>query len=120
MIDLQTRPHSLIENWRMLRAVLGASGPASLDDFREQNFRRFEELGLPTMKDEEFKYISLRDLGETRFVPAYGATVARAEVDRFAVGKLDAITVAFVNGQYAPELSTVQVLPNGAFVGSFE
>jgi Fe-S cluster assembly protein SufD len=120
MVDLQTRPHSLIENWSQLRKVLGASGPASLDEFRERNFRSFELLGLPATKDEEFKYISLRDLDETRFEAAYGATVSRAEIDKTALGKVEAITVAFVNGQYAPELSTIQVLPGGAFVGSFE
>lgn len=120
MIDLQTRPHSLIENWSGLRTVLGASGTASLDPFRARNFERFEAAGWPTTKVEEFKYLSLRDLAETPFLPAYGATVTRADIVAKPLGDLDAITVAFVNGQHAPELSTVQVLPRGAFAGSLE
>lgn len=120
MIELQTRPHSLIDNWASVRAVLGASGPASLDAFREENFRRFESVGLPTTKDEEFKYVSFRDVLETRFEAAYGATVTRAEIEKAPLGSLEAITIAFVNGQYAPELSTPAALPPGVYVGSLE
>jgi Fe-S cluster assembly protein SufD len=120
MLDLQTRPHSLIDNWAALRGVLGASGTASLDTFRQEGFRRFSEVGLPTIKDEEFKYISLRELDETRFVAAYGATVGREELASNPLAAFEAYTVVFVNGQYAPELSTVQVLPEGAFIGSIE
>jgi Fe-S cluster assembly protein SufD len=120
MIELQTRPHSLIENWSELRSLLRASGPSSLDAFRALNMGQFETAGLPTMKDEEFKYLSLRDLSETNLGPAYGATVTRGEVAKTPLGGFDAITVAFVNGQYAPELSTIQAFPSGAFVGSLE
>ncbi len=120
MIELQTRPHSLIENWYELRGVLGASGPASLDAFRAERFGKFQGVGLPTTRDEEFKYISLRALEEEKFVAAYGATVTRAEIETTPLGSFEAITVAFVNGQYAPELSTTHVLPNGSFVGSLE
>src|ERR1044072_5730807 len=120
MIDLQTRPHSLIENWSELRGVLRASGPASLDAFREENFQRFESVGLPTIKDEEFKYVSFREIAESKFEAAYGATILRGEIESTALGKLAAITVAFVNGQYAPELSSTAILPEGAFVGSLE
>jgi len=104
----------------MLRGVLSASGPAWLDGFRERSFRVFESAGLPTMKDEEFKYLSLRDLTEERFEPAYGATVERSDLSTTPVALLDAITVAFVNGQYAPELSFGQPLPGGVFVGSLD
>ncbi len=120
MTDLQTRPHSLIENWSELRGVLAASGPAWLDELRERAFRRFDAVGLPTTKDEEFKYLSLRNLTESSFAPAYGATVTRAEVEATPLGTTDAFTLVFVNGQYAPELATPQALPKGVFVGSLE
>ena len=34
------------------------------------------------------------------------------------LGKTEAITLAFINGQYAPELSTEAILPKGVFVGT--
>ena len=120
MIDLQARPSSLIENWSNLRGVLGASAPAYLDPVRESAFKRFEAKGIPSTKDEEFRYLLLRDLADVRYQPAYGSTVSRAEVGKTPLGEFEAITVAFINGQYAPELSTIHVLPDGAFAGTLE
>jgi Fe-S cluster assembly protein SufD len=120
MTTLGERPHSLIENFTLMKGVLAASGPEQLQALREAAFRRFEEAGLPKTKDEEFKYVSLRALEEGRFSPAYGATVDRRQIETTTLGKVDAITVTFVNGQHAPELSSAHALPQGVFVGSLE
>lgn len=120
MTKLIERPHSLIENFGLLRPILESSGPAALRPLRERAFRRFEEAGIPTLRDEEFKYLSLRALEEGKFSPAYGATVDRHQLESAGLGKIDAITVVFVNGEYAPELSSAHALPEGVFVGTLE
>lgn len=117
MTDLLTRPNFLVENYPLVRDLLATFGPESLRERRENAFRAFELVGLPTHKDEEFKYLSLRSLDEVRFTPAYGAFVERSEIAPTPLGELDAITVTFVNGQYAPELSSEDILPKGVFVG---
>ncbi len=43
---------------------LGANDPAWVKELRGDAFRRFAEKGLPTRKDEEWKYTSLRSLAE--------------------------------------------------------
>lgn len=118
MIDLATRPSRLLTNFDEVRSILSALGPESLDEVRFKAFARFKDAGIPTQKDEEFKYISLRILEEGHFGPAYGATVERSQLAKVPLGELDAITLAFVNGQYAPELSTADLLPPGAFIGT--
>ncbi len=118
MIDLKSLPHSLVENFEMTKAILSTFGPESLQVLREKAFRSYSEFGIPTMKDEEFKYLSLRALEEGRFAPAYGATLDRHQVEETTMGHIDAITVVFVNGEYAPELSSAHVLPKGVFIGS--
>lgn len=120
MIDLKTEPHSLISNFELMRGVLAAYGPESFQVLRERAFRSYSEFGIPTTKDEEFKYLSLRELEQSRFRPAYGATVDRFEIEQTVVGQIDAITVTFINGEHAPELSTDQVLPEGVFIGSIK
>ncbi len=120
MIDLQTRPHSVIENWAKLRGLLGAHGPSSLQQFRLDSFLRFEKVGFPTHRDEEFKYLSLRSLEESSFEPAYGATVVREDIAKTVLADIDAITLTFVNGQYAPELSSFSPVPDGVFIGPLE
>jgi Fe-S cluster assembly protein SufD len=120
MLSLTTKPASLIEPFDSVRSLLASYGPRELMERREQALREFSEFGVPTTKDEEFKYISLKVLDEGLFKPAYGATVEREELLGTPVGKIDAVTVAFVNGQYSPELSSVDALPEGVFVGSFQ
>lgn len=117
MLDLQKRPLQVEENHHQLRELLGTYGPASLQDVRDAALLRFLSAGVPTQKDEEFKYVSLRVLEEGRFGPAYGATIDRHEANETPLGKLDAITLSFINGQYAPELSSADSLPDNVFVG---
>jgi Fe-S cluster assembly protein SufD len=120
MIDLKTETHSLIENFELMKGLLATYGPDSFQSLRERAFRSYSEFGIPSTKDEEFKYLSLRALEEGRFNPAYGATLERSQLEETVVGKIDAITVTFVNGEHAPELSTDDILPEGAFIGSLK
>ena len=118
MLDLGARPSSLIENFGLLRDLLKTYGPEWLHALRQNAFSDFERLGVPSTADEEFKYISLKVLEEGRFGPAYGATIDRHQLSQTTLGALDAVTLTFVNGEYAPELSSSHLLPEGVFVGT--
>jgi Fe-S cluster assembly protein SufD len=111
-------PASLTENHALVAKLLGAHTPEALSLVRERAYQAFSAVGLPTTKDEEFRYVSLRVLEEGNFKPAYGANVERAESEAAPLGAVDAITVAFVNGQYAPEISNESILPDGVVIGS--
>ncbi len=120
MIDLKSTPHSLVENFNLMKGLLATYGPDELQVLREKAFRNFTEFGIPTTKDEEFKYLSLRALEDGRFAPAYGATIDRFELEQSVLGPIDAINVVFINGEYAPELSSAHALPKGVFIGSLK
>jgi Fe-S cluster assembly protein SufD len=95
-------------------------GPAALHEWRRRSMRRFESVGLPTTRDEEFKYTPLHALSRETFGPSYGATIGRGDLESFPLAKVDAYVLAFINGQFAPELSTEQRLPSGLFLGTME
>jgi Fe-S cluster assembly protein SufD len=118
MLDLTTKPQNLVSNWTLVSGVLETFGPAHLQPLRQRSISAFERAGIPSQKVEEFKYLSLRELEETDWQPAYGAIVDRRELEDQPFGKIDAITVTFVNGEYAPELSSEQKLPDGVYVGT--
>lgn len=107
----------LTAEYDSIKGLLDSLGPSSLSAMRESARARFEVAGLPSTKDEEFKYVSFRALEEGRFGLTYGAVVDRHQVAEHPIGTLDAITIAFINGQYAPELSSDDLLPPGVFVG---
>jgi Fe-S cluster assembly protein SufD len=109
----EEKPNSLISNHEQLRGILGTYGPAELQRLRDEALERYMRAGLPTHRDEEFKYTPLHELRDVEFLPAYGANVFREDLKSTAVGEIEAITLAFINGEYAPEISTEGVLPEG-------
>ena len=120
MIDLSSPPYDLVGNFNMVRDLLKSYGPDELQELREHSYLEFIKDGIPTTRDEEFKYVSLKLLQEGRFGPAYGATGDRHQLHEMPLGGIDAITVTFLNGEHAPELSSDHVLPDGVFVGTLQ
>ncbi|RYG25655.1 Fe-S cluster assembly protein SufD [bacterium] len=109
---------SLTENHALVAKLLSAHTPEALSEVRERAYQAFSAVGLPTTKDEEFRYVSLRVLEDGGFKPAYGANVDRADAEAAPLGGIDAITVTFVNGEHAPDLSSQDTLPKGVIVGT--
>ena len=118
--DLLEKPISLISNFDQLSGLLSTYGPSSLQELRRANLDRFNKVGIPTHKDEEFKYTSLRDMAAIDFKPAYGATVYREDLRGVALSKLEGPTLTFVNGEFAPELSNELGLPDGVLLLSLQ
>lgn len=67
---------------------------------------RFEQLGFPTVRDEEFKYTNLASLAKERFQPATRAVEVIADVERFAYPETAGAHLVVVNGFLSEELST--------------
>ncbi len=100
--------------YERLRSLRGAE-PNWLARLRADAFARFEELGFPTTRYEEWKYTSVQPIVETEFRPASlntGMTAGRIE-QTFGTSP---VRLVFVNGLYAPQLSSVGSLPQGVTV----
>lgn len=94
--------------------------PAWLPPLRKAALSRFLELGFPTRHDEEWRFTPVTPIRETVFRRApHGANgVRRADLANMPFGTFDAHTLVFVNGRFAPELSTLHDLPEGIQVRS--
>ena len=95
------------------------AGPAWLGALRASAYARFAALGLPTTRDEEWKYTSVAALARTAFRPA--AALGRVEATLedlrpLAFGVLGRHRAVFVNGRFVPSLSSLGALPAGVEV----
>ena len=115
LIDTTHEP--FLDGYNDIQSLLEIEGLPFFSAVREQGIRTFREFGIPTRKDEEFKYTSLRGLNERTLKFGFGANVDREDLVNFTLGQFEAFTVSFVNGQYAPELSSHNHLPKGVFIG---
>jgi Fe-S cluster assembly protein SufD len=98
----------------------GAAGaPAWLKEIREGAIARFAELGFPTMRQEEWRFTSVAPIAETRFslVPAPGGPLPTPlAIEPLLLGS--GPRIVFVDGRYAPALSSGAGLPGGVHAGS--
>jgi Fe-S cluster assembly protein SufD len=98
-----------------------AEGPSWLREQRRRAIERFAERGLPTTRDEEWKYTSIAPLTAVPldFISDGRAGLPAGEaLAPFIVAATSSSRLVFVDGRYAPKLSTVRSLPEGGHLGS--
>jgi Fe-S cluster assembly protein SufD len=97
----------------------GAAAPQWTRALRLSGITRFEELGFPTTKNEDWHFTSVAPIAEREFAPitAGGSgRVTRAQLAPFSFGATDWHTFVFVNGRFDASLSSTAVLPDGVEV----
>ena len=93
--------------------------PAWLQQIRAAALARFAEAGFPTTHQEEWRFTSVAAIAETPFAPAgRQAHPAAGRVAPLFLPVESACRLVFVNGRYAPGLSSAEGLPRGVRAGS--
>ena len=90
-----------------------------LRKLREDAFARFAETGFPTTHDEDWRFTNVAPIARTQFrLP--GKTFVQLPPTELHSWKIEgsAVRLVFVNGRYAPELTTGGALPKGVAVSS--
>ncbi len=96
-----------------------SSEPAWLRTLRQSNFERFNEAGFPTTRDEDWRFTSVSAIARTNFQLSQNGhrLPSRQQLEKFQVAG-SACLLVFVDGRYAPELSSIPNLAKGVKVAS--
>ncbi|WP_396223000.1 Fe-S cluster assembly protein SufD [Gemmatimonas sp.] len=94
-----------------------ADAPGSIKALRAAGATAFQTLGFPTTRNEDWHYTSVSAIASAQYVPAmdrpaHTGAVTAASLAPFTFGA-DWPLVVFVNGRFAPSLSTLGALPAG-------
>lgn len=111
------------ELYQASRSMLDEGSSALLNRMRDISMKRFEQVGVPGFKNEDYKYTNLeRVFGkEYRHIFAYETVdVDLNEVFRCDVPQLDTYTILLVNGWYYARNKELEGLPEGVVVGSLK
>jgi len=96
-------------------------GDGKVAALREAAFGRFDALGLPHRRIEEWKYTDLRammrDAKPMAGVPVAEAKIRAKDAGRL-VGDIDVRRIVFVDGTFVPELSDLKNLSSGLTIRS--
>lgn len=94
---------------------LNGSAPSWLTTLRSRALEQFSRTGIPSVKDEEWKYTNIAPLAKREF--SFARKGELKEQDAFRqYCRTDEINLVLVNGIFQPQLSSVQNLPKGVTV----
>jgi len=91
-----------------------ADEPSWLRDFRESSFARFQDVGFPTVAEEEWKYTNVGAIAKRDFAPVIqlnGTALTKEGLGEWSYQEAPARLV-FVNGVLRRDLSSVEELPD--------
>ena len=96
----------------------GAAAPEWARSLRLSGITRFESLGFPTTRNEDWHFTSVAPITEREFAPltsSVPARVTRAQLAPFTFSD-DWHQIVFVNGRFDATLSDLGALPDGVQV----
>jgi len=88
-----------------------------LRNLRQEAFTRFCQVGFPTTREEDWRFTNVQAIAQTPFRLAREVRVSGADIIG-AVLAGAASRLVFVNGRFAPELSSLDNLPHGLRVNA--
>ena len=88
---------------------------STLTSIRRDAARRFDELGFPTARDEEWRFTNVSSIAKTQYSPApTDLTEKEAELlDRRLVPNDGGPRLVFINGRYMTGSASSRKLPRG-------
>ena len=114
MITATEQLRTYLDSFTALQKRL-AGQPAWLKDLHEDAFARFCEVGFPTTHDEDWRFTNVSEIARTEFKLPQQTKISSREIEQFKASGF-AAQLAFVNGYFASELSSLGGLPTGVKV----
>jgi Fe-S cluster assembly protein SufD len=96
----------------------GAAAPGWLRELRQRGADRFAALGFPTVRQEEWRFTNVAPIADTAFRLAEKTPTNASELTARVKIPDTAARIVILNGQFAPELSSLDKLPRGLVAGS--
>ena len=81
--------------------------PSTASTHQEQACNRFLEDGLPTSKNEEWKFTNVAALLKKAFETTDSSSISKSDIQALLIPELEADIVAVVNGKFHSELSSI-------------
>lgn len=97
-----------------------AQEPDWLKALRRAGMNQFRNLGIPTTKDEEWRFTNVAPLARIPFVPPdpTGGLSLQEEALKTLLAEKSPCQIVFVNGVFSRELTSLSSIPDGVSVRS--
>ena len=89
-----------------------------LDKVRLKGAEEVRSMSFPSKKDEDWKFINLRELYSNTFEPVSSLKVNVPDISEYYLPECEDSRLVFVNGAYSEGLSSTQSLPEEVVIGN--
>ncbi len=121
IVELIDTKKELVEQFNQHIGELEASSSGFINDLRHKALEHFKNLGIPSTKNEDYKYTDLQPWFKKeykyRFAPK-PITFAIEDIFKCDIPELNTNTIILLNGWYLTEDGPLTELPNGIKMGS--
>jgi Fe-S cluster assembly protein SufD len=102
--DLKTQ---LIADFKTAEGRMNGEAKSAVHQIRRQALERFEALGFPTTRHEEWKYSNVKNLVNQAFDFNAKTNFSAEDLDQMPIPNLEGNILYFINGVYNAELSSI-------------
>ncbi len=95
-----------------------SGAPEWLRRLRRDGIERFNAVGFPSTKEEEWRFTNVAPIARIAFKPAPVITLTPDDIAPYSFGDEAACEIVFVNGHFSMGLTSMRSLPRGVIVGS--
>jgi Fe-S cluster assembly protein SufD len=106
----------LAEQFQQHAGTLPGAGKPRVVDFRREAFTRFEKIGMPTLRQEDWKYTDIRPLRESNYIALgdHGSVASnQLTLADLPFPILSSHVAVFLDGIFNADLSSLDALPSG-------
>lgn len=103
-----------LANYQLLEQSLNGNTSIPFHKLRKSAIERFSQLGIPTTKNEEWKYTNIQPAVAPHYaLPLQPVTLLPDKLKSLQIEGLEHRMLVLVNGRFSPELSTLQLPDSG-------
>ncbi len=99
-----------INNFKTFESELNGNAKGHFHDIRKKAISSFESMGIPSAKNEEYKYTNLGKALKSKFDfshPSEAGNLAEEAITKHLIPNLEANVLVFINGKYSSEASNI-------------
>lgn len=97
----------LVADFQATESRLNGEAKTEVHQKRREAMQRFEALGFPTVKHEEWKYSNVNNLVKQAFDFNVKSDFGTKDVEALEIPNLQGNVLYFINGMYSAELSSI-------------
>ncbi|MCC6865275.1 MAG: Fe-S cluster assembly protein SufD [Ignavibacteria bacterium] len=119
-MDNTTIKEHYITEFRKAEENMNGEASTAFHLIRKNAIAKFDELGFPTAKNEDWRFTNVSPLFKFDFKKGNTVKLNNSDIEKYLINGLNENIIVFINGIYSVELSSIKKQDNGIVIDSLK